>query len=92
MRGLKLPQGPFWYLAAAVALLVSAWIEIFSIFCTLYQFIVALLVSAWIEINDLTPLILMYLVALLVSAWIEIDNWGHDCAHRTSRTPRECVD
>ena len=56
-----------------VALLVSAWIEIFGLGVALVMYpLVALLVSAWIEIQLRRRLDQARSVALLVSAWIEI--------------------
>ena len=58
----------------AVALLVSAWIEIILFYWSGYNIQVALLVSAWIEIDLGRYKRRWNLVALLVSAWIEIDS------------------
>ena len=59
----------------AVALLVSAWIEIVVVFkAENVTFAVALLVSAWIEMMNGKQTLWMRMVALLVSAWIEISN------------------
>ena len=57
---------------SAVALLVSAWIEIVSQSDMLPQFWVALLVSAWIEMITIEVYAKKIDVALLVSAWIEM--------------------
>ena len=50
MRGLKFRLARHVLFEAAVALLVSAWIEIFHLLVLMVRSIVALLVSAWIEI------------------------------------------
>ena len=55
-----------------VALLVSAWIEIFKLQNAELGENVALLVSAWIEIVQEGVSQISQLVALLVSAWIEM--------------------
>ncbi len=57
-----------------VALLVSAWIEIWMIGMQQERNTVALLVSAWIEIIHKRSDRIGSAVALLVSAWIEIEN------------------
>ena len=56
----------------AVALLVSAWIEIEKESRSCFCQSVALLVSAWIEIEFVFVPCVIADVALLVSAWIEI--------------------
>ena len=75
-----------------VALLVSAWIEIFFYYQLLRQLQVALLVSAWIEIFYQDNFGIEPPVALLVSAWIEITCSWLNGFYLLRRTPRECVD
>ena len=72
MRGLKLTYFRAACPAFHVALLVSAWIEIYPEDRALYNHLVALLVSAWIEIDKSVEELAGVVVALLVSAWIEI--------------------
>ena len=92
MRGLKCYLcGPL-KLLGAVALLVSAWIEISFLFLSRGVEVVALLVSAWIEIALATQPLDCHPVALLVSAWIEIYNVLPAIRSLDGRTPRECVD
>ncbi|VEF49362.1 Uncharacterised protein [Bacillus freudenreichii] len=76
----------------AVALLVSAWIEIILKSFNFEIFSVALLVSAWIEIELERQETYIVDVALLVSAWIEIGDLCGKRHSRFSRTPCECVD
>ena len=76
----------------AVALFVSAWIEIMLMTIASFEYGVALFVSAWIEIDDLLKDSGLTAVALFVSAWIEIVMEDQLQENGYSRTLCECVD
>ena len=64
----------FAVLAAPVAPLVGAWIEVFIYWIGDKTAQVAPLVGAWIEVILLESLSAICLVAPLVGAWIEVQN------------------
>ena len=71
-RGLKLHQPLLGQVAAGVAPLVGAWIEMRGRLYPAHRGIVAPLVGAWIEISTRMSITCIAAVAPLVGAWIEI--------------------
>ena len=79
-------------LSGLAALLVRAWIEIYSDDTVHEKYSAALLVRAWIEIGFFDKSDNFLIAALLVRAWIEINRRGRLLSPAASRSPRESVD